>query len=123
MSRAKEKLSARKRLIKLLNKELRYEGTYSHKAKHSNSVLIKNVKYKGKLVADHIWVARGLEITKAKKNDNFTFLATAQTYRDSKNIRKYGLERCYRFHYNEEKTSEVKKDNEQKFKRLHKQHK
>ena len=85
----------RKKLLKLMGKELEYTGTL-YRFDGSGAVLI-NVKYKGKLVTDHVWVSATTKLQSFKEHDRLVFTATAITYTDSKGVRKHGLEKCFSY--------------------------
>ena len=114
------RITERKRLIKLLGKELRYEGTYSRISEYGGSVMLIDIKYNGKIVSDHIWVASCNELNKTVEGETFTFLATASSYKDKNGKRKYGLKKCYRYHFGGDVVAKAKDDCRNKFKRLHK---
>ncbi len=106
----------RLRLKKLLGKTCIFTGTRSRI--EDNRILLVNIYYKNKLVKDHIWCSITDNNKTLKYNEELSFKATVESYTDSFNNRKYGLERIHKF----QPLCLIEEQNniKQKNKRLHK---
>lgn len=81
----------RGKLKNLIGKEKTFTAILAWRD-NGTRILLKNVKHKGKEYTDHINTFSNCGIEKWKLNgQEVSFTATAFTYTDSKNIRKYGL--------------------------------
>ena len=88
---------SRKKLLKLIGKELEYTATFDKVCAFGTNVVLEDVKYKGKLLTDHVWVKKSESMDKYKHGDVLRFKATAHTYTDKVGERKNGLGRCHHF--------------------------
>lgn len=84
----------RKKLLKLIGKELEYSATVGRLGSE-DGILLLDVCHKGKLVSDHCWVSTNRTIETFEKGSRVIFKATATTYRDKQGNRKHGLDKCY----------------------------
>ena len=100
-------MNTRKKLKKLLNKELNYTGVVGNFDETNCKICIESVQFEGKEVTDHVWVSNIHSLKKHGKGTRVTFFATAYTYNDSKNRRKNGLGRCKSFKVVNEAYSEI----------------
>lgn len=80
----------RKRLSRLIGKELEYTATISIRSGANDNICLKDIKYKGKMVSDHCWVLHW-NLTEFENGTDIVFKATACTYKDRHNVRKTGL--------------------------------
>lgn len=60
-------------------------------------ILLTDVKYKNKIMTDHVWVGRTIALGALTAGTNVVFMATAITYTDSRGNRKHGLNQCFNF--------------------------
>lgn len=111
-------MNYRKKLYKLLNKDLEYTATFVHN--RGTQAVLKDVKHKGKFLCDHVCVSYHRILTNLEHGTEVIFNATAHSYRDSNNVRKYGLGKCYNYRPTHENSCDeiVKNDNQNKKKRL-----
>jgi len=104
---------SRKKLIKLLGKEIRYTATINSLGTSGFNICLVDVKYKDKLVTDHAWIHISRSIARMSKGDNVSFIGTAKTYIDNSGKRNHGLSKCHDFTIiNEEYEQHVAKDGE-----------
>ena len=87
----------RKKFKKLLGKECNYTATVGAVGSLDSNIVLEDVKYNGKIMTDHIWISLTTSLKSKKKGDVVSFRGIAVSYIDSKNIRKYGLEKCHSF--------------------------
>jgi hypothetical protein len=85
----------RSKLKKYIGKKLEYEGTISF---HNGSILLQNVEQDGKLLTNHIWASVTDKMKALDHGSEVVFNATAYSYVDSKNERKYGLTKIHNIH-------------------------
>jgi len=85
---------SKRKLNKLLGKELQYTAIYKGKSKDKNRALLLNVEHKGKEYTDHVWVKLQHHLISKKPGTKIKFSAVAYMYNDKKNRRKQGLDRC-----------------------------
>ena len=114
MSRALSK--DRRELKKYLGKNIEYEGNISF-PRNKDHIIITNVRKDGKLVTDHIWIEKNEALKNMRNKTKIVFRATAESYKDSHNNRKYGLKRCHGFRTYQETFKEVQNDANEKRKR------
>ena len=107
----------RKKLQKLLGKEVEYVATFSRIADSGNNVLFTTVTQNGKEYTDHIWVNHYDRLDRYKDGDLVRFYATAYTYTDSHGVRKYGLSNCHRFMLFNEQYDVAMEDTAQRMRR------
>lgn len=105
-------MSERKKLLKLLGKDVEYSAVFKH-IKGSSAVLL-NVCHNGKLLCDHVCVSAHYTLKKMENGTEIVFNATAHTYTDTKGVRKHGLEKCHNYHVKHDGYKIVKKDDAQK---------
>ena len=105
----------RKKLVKLLGKNLEYTATYQS-SKGTRAVLV-DVHHKGKYLCDHVNVSLHYTLQKVAYGTEVSFNATAITYKDSFDVRKHGLGKCHSYLPIHEGHNIVKHDNDQKRKR------
>lgn len=105
----------RKKLQKLLGKELEYTATYDKKK--GGQVCLVDVEYGGKVFADHVWVHYADRMAKYKHGDKLRFFAVAYTYKDSFNVRKNGINRCHSYMIVDDQYDVAMKDTEERLKR------
>ncbi len=86
----------RKKLGKILGKEVLYTATVSGVGRSGEYVSLQDVKYKGKLFADHIWTNNTVHIEKIEFGTRVGFLGTAVSYVSS-GIRKYGIRQIHSY--------------------------
>ncbi len=84
----------KRKFSKLLNKEVEYTATKADGTIKGNRVLLRNVKYEGKLYSDHVWVYPNEILTLFDVDTDVLFKATAYMYNDNFNTRKQGLRAC-----------------------------
>ena len=104
----------RKKLTKLIDKELLYTATYDKIGNCGLNICVTDVKQGNKTLTDHAWIqlSKGLSPS-IKKGDKISFLATARTYKDTRGQRKNGLYKCRKFTLvNDEYETHVKKEEE-----------
>jgi hypothetical protein len=82
----------RAKLKKYLGKILQYTGTISF---HDKSVLFTNVSHKNKVLTNHIWASCTEKMERITPGSEVTFNATAYSYIDKQNQRKYGLSKIH----------------------------
>ena len=92
----------RKKLRKLLNKELIYTGIVGVRSHDKNTVCIEDVKHEGKKICCHVWVSNVKSILPHEKGTQVSFSGTATTYRDKQKVRKNGINQCHDFKVNNE---------------------
>ena len=90
----------RKKLLKLMGKEVEYKAKLLRF--EGNGALLINIEYKGKVVTDHVWVSATMKLSTFNIGDVLIFSATATTYKDSKGVRKHGLEKCFNYMLDDE---------------------
>lgn len=108
---------SRKKLIKLLNKELEYTGTFEKIGNGGDNICITNVKHNGKTVTDHVWIGLSRESHGASVGDEVRFTATARTYKDTRGERKHGLSQCHDFRTNTKEYRDLSADDAAYFKK------
>ena len=86
---------ARKKLLKLMGKSVEYTAKIQRICE--DGVLLTNVKYKNKVMTDHVWVGKTLNLSGISLGKIVVFMATAITYTDSRGNRKHGLNQCFNF--------------------------
>ena len=85
----------KRKLNKLLNRCKVYVATID--VVRDNNMCIVDVRHKGKLVADHLWIRKGKFAEKLTAGISISFEGIAHTYKDKKGIRKLGLSSCHNF--------------------------
>ena len=90
----------KRKFSKLLNKKAEYTATkldtpYPHEG---GRILLKDVRYKGKLYADHIWVTNTDALERFEHGSEIGFTGTGYMYTDKFSIRKQGLKHCHDYH-------------------------
>jgi len=108
----------RKKLQKLLGKDVEWTATMYRYGENMNNVMLVDVKHKGKLMTDHVWISNYDSIKQFELGTELRFNAVAVTYKDSKGRRKHGLKRCHSFMVNDTKYIDAIKDGEYRAKRL-----
>lgn len=83
------KQKARSKLLKLIGKEVVYTATLERFS--SGSAILVDVCYKGKEVADHVWINKSKILCGFDIGSRLCFKATAYTYKDTNGKRKHGL--------------------------------
>ena len=78
----------RSKLKKYLGKTLTYTGKLIIK-KETN--LMIDIRYNNKLLTNHVWFNQNERLTNIESGSEVSFNATAYSYKDSQNNRKYGL--------------------------------
>jgi len=108
-------MNNRKKLYKLLGKDVEYTAIFTS---HTGSrAVLTNLKHNGKLLCDHVCVSYHYALTRLEHGAEVIFNATATSYRDSRNERKYGINQCYKYRPVGCGYDVVKEDNAQKKKR------
>ena len=114
----------KRKFSKLLNKKAEYtaiksESKYEHEG---GRLLLKDVKYKGKLYADHIWVSNIDTLDRIEPDTEIGFTGTATMYTDKFGIRKQGLKQCHSYHilHDNYSNSEATENLKQMYKRYDK---
>ena len=90
-------MSTRKKLKKMLGKELEYTGVVGSLCSTGTRVCIESVQHNGKEVTDHVWVTLVHSLKTHPKGTRLSFLGTAYTYTDKNKKRKHGLNGCKKF--------------------------
>jgi len=98
-------MSTRKKLKKLLGKELSYTGIIGNIC--DNRVCIEAVCHSGKEVTDHVWVGMVHSLKTHERGTRVKFKGKAYTYTDTKGERKHGLHYCKMFVVSNETYDEV----------------
>ena len=104
----------RKKLKKLLGKVCTFEGTKLKE--QGQNFLIIDIKYKNKIITDHIWTPISKVNSHMEVGSTFIFKAIAYSYIDKKNQRKYGLHKVHDITLKHIETAQ--NDNNEKYKRL-----
>ena len=60
--------------------------------------LFSDVRYRGKLYADHIWVKTTETVDRFEFGTKIGFFGIGYMYTDSHGVRKEGLTKCHQFH-------------------------
>ncbi len=99
----------RKALKKVLGKTTSFTGTMSKI--RNDLVLVTDVKIKGKskIIADHLWLM--VKHCNIQTGKNVEFCGEANSYLDSYNIRKYGVQNVHRFSIYEPQHEAASKQN------------
>jgi len=105
---------SKRKFSKLLNKEVIYTAIKLKEANQTAEnprVLLKNIKHKGKLYADHAWVIATETLDRIDEGSEIEFKATAYMYNDKFNIRKQGIKWCHHYYklheeYHKDKATE-----------------
>ncbi len=87
----------KRKFSKLMNKEVEYTAIKTSYSKEYDKVLLKDIKYNGKLYADHAWINSHHALEKIEFKSKMKFLATGTMYNDKFNQRKQGLTKCRQF--------------------------
>ncbi len=90
-------MSTRKKLKKLLGKQLEYTGIVGNLCTTGTRVCIESVQHQGKEVTDHAWITLIDSLRTHPKGTRIKFMGTAYTYTDKRGKRKHGLSKCSRF--------------------------
>ena len=102
----------KRKFSKLLNKETTYTATKDRFDKVIGRILLKDIKYNGKVYADHVWVREESVLNRIIKETKISFKGTAYMYNDKFGIRKQGLKHCHDYtKLNEDYTQEDSKEN------------
>ena len=97
-----------------MGKSVEYSATKGNESNNTGrSVCLVNVKYRGKAIADHIWVNNTEALQRFKYGDDLHFFATAKTYKDNKENRKLGLRHCHKYHRKHPGVDQYNHDKEQ----------
>jgi len=108
----------RKKLQKLLGVETTYTAIVAHLSDNEKNLMLKDVKHNGKFVCDHVWVAYAKSAQDKDKGTLVTFKGVAETYRDKKNQRKLGLEKCHSFIQHNEAYVKIEHDYQNRNRRM-----
>lgn len=87
----------KRKLSKLLGKDLQYTAILGEFSKQKGRILLTNVRHEGKLYADHVWILRTTGTKNIKEDSRIMFDAISYMYNDKFNIRKQGLNYCKNF--------------------------
>lgn len=109
----------RKKLLKLIGKELEYCATVGRLGTN-DGILLLDVCHKGKFVTDHCWVSTNRTIETFEKGSRVIFNATATTYKDTQGNRKHGLDKCYDYRLDNEVRKILEHDKQHSIKRQRK---
>ena len=114
----------KRKFSKLLGKEAEYTAVktkpkYEGEKSEFGAVLLTDIRYKGKLYADHSWINIGDALDRFEFGDKIGFTATASMYTDGHGVRKQGIHKCHKFHATHDTydKDEAKKNILQTFKR------
>ena len=90
----------KRKFSKLLNKKAEYTAVKAAKTEEHEGGrrLLTDIRYKGKLYADHIWVRNTEDLNRFDVGVTVGFTATGRMYTDSYGVRKQGLAKCHRYH-------------------------
>jgi hypothetical protein len=100
----------KRKFSKLLNKEVQYTAIKGEvtKNKEKNRIILKDVRYKNKVYADHVWVFITEALDKIPIGTRIAFTGTAYMYNDKFNTRKQGLKDCHGYHeYHEDYNDQI----------------
>jgi len=109
----------RKKLRKLLNKEVEWVGTVGSVGKTGENVIMLDI-HSGRVNVDHVWVSRTDKLKRYPVGTEVKFRGTVISYVDSHGVRKYGLKKCYGYETNSELMEDAIKDGEARLKRIKK---
>ena len=90
-------MNTRKKLKKLLGKELLYTGIVGDYDEATDKVCVTSICHNGKEVTDHVWLRNVKSLQEHPRGTRVKFKATANTYTDSRKKRKHGLMKCKLF--------------------------
>ena len=89
----------KRKFSKLLGKKAEYTGVKTEpEVEHEGGrTLFLDIKHKGKLYSDHIWVKTTEKINRFEFDTEVGFKAIGYMYTDNHGVRKQGLTRCHEF--------------------------
>ncbi len=111
-------LMSRKKMTKLIGREVEWVGTMTRFSDDGNNVMLVDVSHKGKILTDHVWIKIYDKIKLLKLGTKIKFIGIARTYTDSHGVRKNGLYKCFDFDIYDEEYFEALEDGAERIKRI-----